>query len=131
MIAVRDIMTRNVRTFEPHMPLQIAIATMVERNFGCVVVLDKGRLIGIITERDILRKVVYPQLPFVQLRVQDVMTTRNIVTAHPDDTIIEAAKVMKVQRIKYLPVVMDDNRFMGLVTQTDIVHNLEHLLVVF
>jgi len=131
MFAVRDIMSRNLMTFEVNVPLQIIISNMVQRNFGCAIILNQGRLVGIITERDLVRKIVYLNKRLDEVNVQQVMTSGNLITTNADQTILDAAKLMKLQRIKYLPVVTENEMFVGLVTQTDVVHNLEHLLVIF
>jgi len=118
-------------TFEVNVPLQIIISNMVQRNFGCAIILNQGRLVGIITERDLVRKIVYLNKRLDEVNVQQVMTSGNLITTNADQTILDAAKLMKLQRIKYLPVVTENEMFVGLVTQTDVVHNLEHLLVIF
>ncbi len=132
MITVRDIMMKDVLTFDISINLGVIIKTMVEKNNGCVIILHNQRLAGIVTERDIIRKITYHDKRLSDVTLNQVMETeRELITITPEHTIMEAAKLMKEHKIKYLPVAYPNGMFVGLVTQTDIVHNLNKMFVMF
>lgn len=95
-----------------------AVALMNLRNIGSLVVLDGPDLIGILTERDVLVRVVGERRDPAALRVGDVMTT-TVVTISPDAAVEEALAVMSASRCRHLPV-MDGGRVVGLVSQGDL-----------
>lgn len=81
-----------------------AVRTMAERNVGIVAVLDGDRLAGLVSERDVVRKVVGAGLDPEQTIVDDVMTTQ-IVFAGPDEHFQDAVQLMDAANIRHLPVV--------------------------
>jgi len=95
-----------------------AVALMNLRNIGSVVVFDGPDLIGILTERDVLVRVVGERRDPGALRVGDVMTTE-VVTISLDAAVEEALAVMSASRCRHLPV-MDSGRVVGLVSQGDL-----------
>jgi CBS domain-containing protein len=99
-------MSGRVVSVEPTDTVETAIERMREENVGSVVVTSGGRLLGIFTERDLLRLATEPN--FVQRRIEDVMT-RNVVTVRPDDDIVAAAHLLQQYKIRHLPVVEDGN----------------------
>jgi IMP dehydrogenase len=97
----------------------LAAATrMNERAIGGLVVLDGTRLIGIVTERDILRRVVAAQRAPATTTVREVMTTP-VVCCRPDTTLGDCRAVMTEKRIRHLPV-MDEGGLRGIVTIGDL-----------
>jgi CBS domain-containing protein len=93
---------------------------MTKFDMGSVVIMDSAkRPIGIITERDILRKVVEPRLPVDIVTALEVMS-HPLVSISPDASVEQCAKLMSDKRIKKLPVVKD-NKLVGIVTSMDLV----------
>lgn len=80
-----------------------AARLMNERGVGAVLVVDDGALVGIFTERDILRRIVVPRLDAAATTVREVMTA-DVVTCDADTTLEECASVMTSRRIRHLPV---------------------------
>ncbi len=119
ILLVRDVMTRGVKTIRPEDTVLEAVSKMNKFHIGSVVVTNDGRPIGIVTERDILVKVVEPCMDPASVRVKDVMT-KPVITIEPDAPVEEAARMMARARIKKLPVV-DGGRLLGILTTTDIV----------
>lgn len=121
---VVDLMTTDVIKVSPDTPIKQAAQLMFRhRVSGLPVVDDAGRLAGIITEADFLRLEVArgeAADPAPIESVGEVMST-GVVTAHPDEALSEAAKVMVVQDIKRLPVVDADDRLVGIISRLDIV----------
>jgi CBS domain-containing protein len=96
-----------------------AALLMNEHRIGSLVVLEAGRLVGVFTERDVLRRVVAEARNPADTRVADVMTTE-VVCCWPETTLEEAAGVMKNRRIRHLPVLDGDNRLLGVVSIGDL-----------
>jgi CBS domain-containing protein len=96
-----------------------AAQLMNEHKIGSLAVMDGEPLAGIITERDILSRVVAQRLDPSETRVRDVMTTE-VVCGRPYTTIEEARGVMKNRRLRHLPIVDDDNRLCGMISIGDL-----------
>ena len=116
---VEEIMNRNVHTIESGTLLQEAAQIMVDSHTKYLIVTKKGKLSGILTEWDFVRKAVAEGMDIKKLKVDDVMT-EDVVIVKPDTDVEEAAKVMKEHDIKKLPVVTG-SILVGLVTAMDIV----------
>ena len=95
-----------------------AARLMNERGIGGLVVTEGDRVIGIVTERDILRRVVASQRDPGATLIRDVMTTP-VACCHPDTTLAECRGVMTSRRIRHLPVV-DEKGLCGIVTIGDL-----------
>jgi CBS domain-containing protein len=111
---VADVMARDVLTVEPSATIGEAAEKMIAAGVGAVVVMeDMVRIIGIVTERDILRAVAQ-RARAAEARVRQWMTA-SVVTIEPDVTIDEAAKIMFTRNFRHLPVVKD-GRPLGIVS---------------
>lgn len=122
-MTIRDILngkTEGVVTVPPDSPLDDAIATMVQHNVGCVVVVDGlHRPIGILSERDVLRLYNRYRTDAGKLRVDEVMT-RDPTVGVPDSEEREVLSIMTSQRFRHLPIV-HNGRLIGLVSLGDLV----------
>jgi CBS domain-containing protein len=113
-----ELMTRELLEVAPEDTLGQAAEAMVERGVGSAVVSDFGRLIGILTERDLLRAVA-GRVHSSEARVREWMT-KEPVTASVTTELEEAARTMLDQGFRHLPVVEDD-RAIGIVSIRDVV----------
>jgi CBS domain-containing protein len=113
-----ELMTKDVLAVAPEDTLGQAAEAMVERGVGSAVVSDFGRLIGILTERDLLRAVA-GRVHSSEARVREWMTAEPV-TATPATELKEAAQTMLEQGFRHLPVV-DDDRAIGIVSIRDVV----------
>lgn len=96
-----------------------AAEIMAEANIAAVVVTDgNDKLIGIVTERDLTRQVVAKGQVSSQVMIGDIMT-KNPDTLAPDDSAIDALKLMQTRRYRHLPVVVDD-KCIGMVSVRDL-----------
>ncbi len=118
MATLRDLMTRDVLAVAPEDTLGETATKMVDRGVGSVVVSDFGRLIGILTERDMLRAMADRTHPS-QARVREWMTSQPV-TATGDTTVEEAAQIMLEHNFRHLPV-LDGERAAGIVSIRDVV----------
>jgi CBS domain-containing protein len=127
VISVRDIMTVNVKTAKPDAAVIEVIRKMTKFDVGSVVIIDSAkRPVGIITPRDILRKVVEPRLPVDVVTALEVMSSP-IVKVTPDASVEQCAKLMGDKRIKKLPVV-EGNKLVGIITSMDLVRTEPKLI---
>jgi acetoin utilization protein AcuB len=133
---VRDRMTRTVATTHPEVPVMAARELMRKRVLRHLPVVDqRGRLVGIITDRDLRQVIFMPALrnrvPEVgellrRLTVSDIMI-REVVVVKPGARIDEAARLMHERKIGALPVV-ERGRVVGIITESDILAAFEELL---
>jgi len=120
-VAIADVMSLRVVKVSPEDPVRLAIARMLEENIGSVAVSEGERLVGIFTERDVLR-LAGEGPDFAEVKVGDVMT-RNPVTISPDDEILAAAQLMSERRIRHLPIVQGEN-LLGIVGIREVMRTL-------
>jgi CBS domain-containing protein len=102
----------------PDDTLQLAMRIMVERNIGVLPVCEGDRLVGILSERDFLRRVLFKGVSLDQA-VRSVMTEK-IVTVHSGDSIERCMELMTQLRVRHLPVV-DGDRLTGVLSIGDVV----------
>jgi CBS domain-containing protein len=114
---IADAMTVRVVSVRPDESVQVAIARMLEENVGAVAVCEGDRLVGMFSERDVLR-LAGDGTVFAELRIGDVMT-RTLVTVTPDVDVAEAALLMRERKIRHLPVVQGEN-ILGMVGIRDV-----------
>jgi len=114
-------MSSPVRTTRVGDSVKDAVRKMNKFRIGCLVVMQGDRPVGILTERDIMRKVVEPCIDPSLINVSDVMSTP-ITTIDPAVSVEDAARLMSRKHIKKLPVV-EDGRLIGIVTSTDLVRS--------
>jgi CBS domain-containing protein len=123
MATVREILARkgtHVFTIGPGATVLDAALLMNEHKIGALVVIDDGRgVVGMFTERDVLRRVVGEQRDPATTPVAEVMTTE-VACATPATTIDEARGAMKNRRIRHLPLVDDDRRLLGMISIGDL-----------
>ena len=116
-IPISNAMTVRVISVAPDATVQLAIQRMMEEGIGAVTVCEGPRLVGIFTERDVLRLAAEGP-DFTNVKVGDVMT-RNVVTVSPDVGVLAAAQLMRERRVRHLPVVEGEN-VLGIVGIRDV-----------
>jgi CBS domain-containing protein len=116
MLPLAEVMTTNVFAVEGDVSLTQAAARMVERTVGAAIIFEGGRLVGILTERDIMRAVASGRVG--ESRVEDWMT-RHPDVVHPGDTTDHAAALMIHGGFRHLPVVEGDS-VVGIVSIRDL-----------
>lgn len=126
IVQVRDVMSKDVKVVRPDTLVKEVVATMNKFNIGSIIVVQSDRPVGIITERDILKRIVEPCLAPETLRAREVMSSP-VVTIRDTVSIDEAAKIMVRKRLKKL-LVMEENKLAGILTYTDIVAQVPNML---
>ncbi|MGH3113345.1 MAG: CBS domain-containing protein, partial [Gaiellaceae bacterium] len=124
-VPISDVMRVRLVSVAPDETVQSAIARMVEAGVGSVAVCEGSRLVGIFTERDVLR-LAGEEAGLDGIRVGDVMT-RDVQTVSGDDDLLAAARLMGERRIRHLPVVQGDN-VLGIVGIRDVLGALTERL---
>jgi CBS domain-containing protein len=115
-----DFKNRGAVTVKPKDTISTAIQELIEHNKGgCPVCDDKGELVGIITERDIVRKCFTGSIDCARLRVQDVMS-KKVAVASAEDDLDYAISAMRQQKIRHLPIV-EGKKVIGMISMRDLI----------
>lgn len=117
-LRVEDVMVKEVITINETSTVKEAANTMNKYEIGCLIVTRNRKAVGILTERDLLKRVVSRGKSATRTKVSTVMS-KPIIVVEPDMELEEAARLMFKLKVKKLPVV-DRGRLVGLVTLTDI-----------
>jgi len=117
-VRVADVMQKDVVTIRPGETLVTATKIVAEKNVSSIVVVDNSKVIGILTEADILKKGMPTNSPAEELKISQIMSAP-VEIISPDLFILDAGNIMKTKQIKRLPVVAH-GQLVGIVTQTDI-----------
>jgi len=128
VVLVRDVMSKDVKVVRPDTTIKEVVATMNKFNIGSLIVMQSDKPVGIITERDVLRRIIELSLAPETQTARHVMTSP-ITTTNETASIEEAAKLMAKKKIKRLPVI-NDGKLVGILTYTDIVFKVPTLLSV-
>jgi CBS domain-containing protein len=116
--SIKDVMTRDVRACEPNATVLDAAKLMAQEDVGPVPIVEDGRVVGIVTDRDIVVRVVAEGRDPSTTRVGEISST-DLVTVSADDDLGEALKLLAENQVRRLPVVEGD-RLVGIVAQADI-----------
>ena len=117
-LTVRDVMVKEVITVDEDSTVKEAVDVMNEFQIGSLIVLERGKAVGIVTERDFLRRVLAKAKDVMNTKVREIMTTP-LVVVEPSMDLEDAVKLMFQSKIKKL-VVVDAKKLVGIVTLTDI-----------
>jgi CBS domain-containing protein len=147
---VKDVMSKNVITISPEESISDAIEKMAKNNISGLIVVDNNKVVGVISESDVL-KVLGSEFPEIKasanltfsillllesgvkmiremkkigkLKVKDVMS-KKVFFVKPEDTILEAARMMSKKDVRRLPVIDEDGKLVGVISRTDILRAL-------
>jgi CBS domain-containing protein len=116
---IRDIMVKNIKTVKPDDSVHSAVQKMNKFDIGSVIVISSGRPVGIITETNIMRRIVEPRMDPATVWAKDIMSSP-LTTIDENAAIEEAAKLMVEKKINRIPV-MNGNKLVGVISSSDIV----------
>jgi CBS domain-containing protein len=123
-MTVKQLMTRPVKTCRTTAALGDAARIMLEGHCGCVPVVDsRGRLAGMLTDRDVCLAVAARHQNPWEIPVRDVMTSPDIVSCRVSDDVNAALVAMKEHRVRRIPVVDDNGHVQGLISIDDAIRN--------
>lgn len=118
-----EIMTKSVRTATREMSLREVAAMMRDGDMGAVPVVGDGKLIGIVTDRDIVVRAV-AEGKTADTPIGEVMTTE-LFTVAPDDFVFEAIRLMGDKQVRRIPVVSEDGSLAGIIAIADVALEME------
>ena len=125
---VKNWMSKEVVTVDADDSMQNAIYILQEQNIKKLPVMEKGQIVGIITDRDLKKAspsdattLDMHELLFLisKIKLRDLMK-KPVYTVHPDYTVEEAASILLEKRISGLPVIYENNRLVGMITRSDL-----------
>ncbi|MFQ6128511.1 MAG: cyclic nucleotide-binding/CBS domain-containing protein [Thermoplasmata archaeon] len=125
-VPVMEVMSRNPVSVGPKETIDLVSKLMKDKGIGSLIVVRKGRPVGIVTEKDIVAKVVANDAKPSKIKVKEIMSSP-VKTIHPHDSIEEAAKLMAKNKIRRL-VVSEKNKLLGIVTENDILQIWPNLI---
>ena len=117
--SVQDVMTQNPRTVEAAQMVVDPARLMRDENVGIAPVVEGGRLVGTLTDRDVAVRVVAEGRDPGSTSVRDVAST-DLVTVDPQQDFEEAVRLMAEHQVRRLPVVEEDGRLVGIIAQADV-----------
>ncbi len=118
-ISVRDIMTEEVVTAEGGMRASVAGKKMTAYNVGSLIIVEDGEPVGMVTERDMVRKIISENITPGSVTLRDLMT-QPLITIGGGESLDEAARKMMKLDIRRLPVI-EGEKLVGIVTDTDMI----------
>jgi CBS domain-containing protein len=122
MATVHDVLASKgatLHTIDASVNVLEATQIMNQHKIGALVVTEAGRVTGMFTERDVLRRVVAEQLLPATVRVGDVMT-REVICCEPHTDLDEVSAIMKIRHVRHVPVCADGGKVLGLVSIGDV-----------
>jgi CBS domain-containing protein len=122
MPTVRDVLASKVNGVEsttPDATVLDAVHQMNEHKIGALVVMDGGQVVGMFTERDVLRRIVGDEKNPATTKVGQVMTSK-VICCDVNDDLDEVATLMRTRRIRHVPVCNGDGKLMGMVSIGDL-----------
>ena len=115
---VKDVMISDLASLDLSTTIKDTAKIMDEKNIGCIIVTKDSVPVGILTERDFVKRIASKETP-LSSTLEKVMSSP-LIDIDPDETVWEAAQIMKTKNIHKLPV-RQDNKIIGIVTTTDLV----------
>ena len=125
-LKLEDVMVKDLIGVEVKTSVKKAVELMNEHEIGCLIVMKRGKLAGMVTERDMIRRVSLDYKDPEKIKVSEIMS-KPVIVGKPKMSIEDAVKLMFNRNIKKLPVI-DDDHLVGLVTLTDLVLSLVTLI---
>ena len=119
ILKVEDVMVEGVVTIDADATVMRAVRLMNENEIGCLIVMRRGKAVGIVTERDLLKRVIAKSKNPKKTQVREIMT-KPLIAGQPNMDLEDATKLMFKMKIKKLPVVESEGRLLGLITLTDV-----------
>ena len=122
-VRCRDIMTASVTTASPEMSLRQVAGLMRDGDMGSIPVVEAGKLVGIVTDRDIVVRAVAEGLE-TSSPIADAMT-KEVFSVKPDDFAFEAIRLMGDRQVRRVPVVDEAGNLAGIIAMADVALEME------
>ncbi len=128
---VGEIMRKNIETLSEDETVYNAVGYMLDsdsstgrRGVGHIIIQKQGKILGIITERDIIKYIVVKKRDLKKTNVCDIMST-DIITIQKDVVVCHAAELLNHYKFRHLPVIDEDEKLISTITQTDLIEELK------
>jgi len=128
-IQTRDIMVSKVITITKDSTVEEAVRLMNEHEIGCLIVTENKKVLGILTERDLMKRVLAKSQDPRKTKVEEVMSTP-LISVEPDAEVGDVSRIMFQKNIKKMPIVRK-GKLLGLVTLTDILRIQPQLIKMY
>jgi CBS domain-containing protein len=128
-LKVEDVMIKEVITLNANKTAKDAADLMNRYEIGCLIVIKKGKAVGILTERDILKRIISEGRDPKTTKVQDIMS-KPLIVAESETELEDAARLMFRMKIKKLPII-HEGKLSGLVTLTDLARFQPQMIKIF
>ena len=122
-VKVKDIMSKKSFSLDKDKKVTEAVKLMAEKSISAIVILDGKKPIGIVTERDLIKKVMLEKKDQNKLKISEIMS-KNPKKIGPNSTILNASRVMKKLNVRKLVVVDKEGNILGMLSQTDIIQSM-------
>ncbi len=116
--SIREVMTPNPTTVEPATTAGEAARTMKSEDIGSLPIVEGGRLVGVITDRDLAIRIV-AEGKGAETTVGEI-ASKDVVTVDPQQSLEEAARLMAEHQVRRLPVTEEDGKLVGILAQADV-----------
>jgi CBS domain-containing protein len=123
MTTARELMTPSATYIEPTQTVADAAAAMASQDVGALPVCEQGRLVGMVTDRDLVVRVLSEGRDPQKTKISEIVNKTEVVTIGADDPAEEAIRTMKDHAVRRLPVI-DGTELVGMVSQADIARAL-------
>ena len=121
---IRKLMTVLPRTVKTGDSIVQAAKLMKGEDSGIAPIVDGGRLVGVITDRDIAIRVVAEGRDPQTTKVEEIAST-NLITVDPQQNLVDALRLIRQHHVRRLPVVEEDGRFIGIVAESDVARRID------
>ena len=118
---VKELMTQDPATLGPNATIGEAATLMKQEDCGSIPIVDDGRLVGIVTDRDIVVRAIAAGREPKRTRISEIMSADPI-TVRPDDSVDDAEQAMRERQVRRLPVV-EDGRLVGIIVTAQLARN--------
>jgi len=132
-LKLEDVMTKNVITVGERATVKTVVELMNKNDIGCLVVMKRKKPVGIVTKRDVLKRVLLSPKDTKRTKVNDILMrkvgeimSKPLIVGKPETELREGVRLMTERKIKTLPIV-ENGRLVGLVTYTNIIRSTRYL----
>jgi len=124
---IKSVMSKKVLCVKESEKISDVARMMAKKSFSCVIVLHGKKPTGVVTERDIIKRLVAEKKDIKTTTIKEIMTTE-LITVTDNFDLVPVGQLMKKKKVRRFPVVNKDGNLVGLVTQTDIVEGILSLI---
>ncbi len=125
-IRVEDIMSKKIISIDKNNHVYDAIKLMAERSISTIIITENNKPKGIVTERDLVKKILLKEKDPKKTKISEIMT-EHPKTISPQAPILVAGNLMKTQKVRKLIVVNEKGEIVGLLSQTDIINSMNKI----